>query len=177
MGHSQPSQSSLRWFLGPGQLPLQSLWPHILTPGPQDSGGGQCKGKGGPTQPGPMSPGATQRSGAQPASPSPPPLTIPPHPQASETGQERTQGNPLEAARGPIQPSDPRPGGPGRPRGRREYHCAKNPTSTKRHSSGIKTWRGAWTPGAREQPLSPRGALSRGVAADTFCCVPWAGGC
>ena len=100
-----------------------------------------------------------------------------PHPQASETGQERTQGNPLEAARGPIQPSDPRPGGPGRPRGRREYHCAKNPTSTKRHSSGIKTWRGAWTPGAREQPLSPRGALSRGVAADTFCCVPWAGGC
>ena len=43
--------------------------------------------------------------------PSPPPPTIPPHPQASETGQERIQGNPLEVARGPIQFSDPRSGG------------------------------------------------------------------
>lgn len=97
MGHSQPSQSSLGWFLGPGQLPLQSLWPHILTPGPQDGGGGQCKGKGGPTQPGPMSPGATQQSGPQPASPSPPPHH---HPSPPPGLRDWPGKNPREPPRG-----------------------------------------------------------------------------
>ena len=105
------------------------------------------------------------------------PPTCPPHPQASETGQERTQErNPrLEAARGPIQPSDPRSREPGCPSGCREYLCAKIPTSTNQRSQASDSERGvdATEPGGS---LCPRVGLSTGVAADTFCPVPWGRG-
>lgn len=166
MGHSQPSQSSLRWFLGPGQLPLQSLWPHILTPGPQDSGGGQCKGKGGPTQPGPMSPGATQRSGAQPASPSPPPSPSLPTPRPQRLARKEPKGTP---SRRPEVPSSPQTQGQG---GQAVRVDAENITVQKTQqaqndtaqASKLGEGRGHQVPGSS---LCPRGAPSPGVSLQT----------
>lgn len=164
---------------GPWAAPsAKPLVPHSLPRSPR-RWRGQCKGSGGPTQPGPECPRVPRCHTAirGPASISqryPPPFLPTPRPQRLAR-KEPKKGTPLEAARGPIQPSDPRSGEPGRPRGRHEYHCAKIPTSTKQRSQASNSERGVDAPEPGGS-LCPWVGLSTGVAADTFCPVPWGGG-
>lgn len=103
-----------------------------------------------------VSPGAsTRRSGPQPTSPSttPPagaasaPAGVPPfHTKPQTQSGKGPKRNPLKGARGPIQPSNPRSGGPGKAVHVDAMNITVQNSSkhkpTKQQSSDIKTWRG-----------------------------------
>lgn len=180
MGHPQASQSGLRWFLGPGQLPLQSLRSHILSPGPQDGAGDSVRGAGvllSLAQSVPVSPGATQRSGAQPASP----RASPHHPSPPPGLRDWPGKNPRkEAHRGSQRPHPAL-----RPtvRGARpsawtpRISLCKNPnkhkTTNEAQASNSERGVDAREPGAGFVP----GSASPRVWLQTrLCPVPWAGG-
>lgn len=143
---------------GPRAAPsAKPLVPHSL-PRPPRRWGGQCKGRGRPTQPGPecpMSPGTTQRSGAQPASPSHTPHHPSPPPGLRDwPGKNPSKEPPL---RQPEAPSSPQTQGPGSVRVDAVNITVQKSQQAQNNerSSGIELGEGCGCPRARGQPLSP----------------------